>query len=238
MKKYQAMLLISGALIYFSNQSYAQGCSDAGFCSIGNLAPKSLSVKDGGFKRSLRLSLPVGTGDEGVFVFNPGIEYNHSFSGKWQFQSKITANYANGNLGTALGLGDAYLSLTYQQPSNKTIHTSYSLGAKFPLTSSNLLMDGRSLPMQYQSSLGTIDLIAGISLSGLKWQLAAGLQQPLSGTNGNNFLPIYWADMKADAYPPTNDFKRKGDVLLRGSYSIYQKNKANLQVGLLGIYHL
>lgn len=236
--KYKAAICILGLALSYVAPLFSQGCSDAGFCSIGNLAPKSELNKDIDFKRSIRVSLPVGSGDEGVFVSTPGIEYNHYFSKEWQFQSKITANYANGNLGIGLGLGDAYLSVTYQRLSTKSIQTSFTLGSKFPLHSSNLTVDGRSLPMQYQSSLGTLDLIAGVSVSGIKWQLAAGLQQPLSGTNGNNFLPAYWVDMKADAYPPSNDLKRKGDVLLRGTYDIYRKNKNNLQIGLLGIYHL
>jgi hypothetical protein len=92
--------------------------------------------------------------------------------------------------------------------------------------------------MQYQSSLGTVDLIAGVAVSHERWKAAAGWQQPITGINRNHFLPQYWQNGKAAAYPPTNDFNRKGDVLLRTSYRLLKKHNWSLEGGLLGIYHL
>lgn len=92
--------------------------------------------------------------------------------------------------------------------------------------------------MQYQSSLGTVDLITGVAANTERWKVAAGWQQPLSGINRNNFLPEYWDIEEANAYPPTNDFNRKGDVLLRTSYRLLKKKNWSLESGLLGIYHL
>lgn len=92
--------------------------------------------------------------------------------------------------------------------------------------------------MQYQSSLGTIDVIAGITLSNNKWAFAAAIQQPLTGTNGNTFLPIYWGTTEAAKYAPSNDFNRKADVLLRASYDVKSTKKWKVNVGLLSIYHV
>jgi len=92
--------------------------------------------------------------------------------------------------------------------------------------------------MQYQSSLGTIDIITGISITNTSWQFSVGLQQPVSGINRNNFLPVYWDTAEAGEYLPSNDFNRKGDVLLRGAYLFTVKQKFSFNVGLLGIYHL
>jgi hypothetical protein len=234
MKEIVTCLVIG--VIGYTMPANAQGCSDAGFCTIGNLNHET-SVSQTNYKHSLKITLPTGIGDEEVFVFAPGIEYSYQ-QNNWQFAGKITANYASGNLGNAGGPGDIFLSATYQIPASSKLITSITLGTKLPMNQGNLKENGLSLPMQYQSSLGTVDLIAGVAVSKEKWKIVAGLQQPLSGTNRNNFLPQYWPNGTATAYPPTNDFKRKGDVLLRTSYRFLTKSKWNLEGSLLGIYHL
>lgn len=213
-----------------------QGCSDAGFCTIGNLNQHRIdTIKH---SQKLILLLPGGIGDENVFVFTPGLQYENQLSRHWAVQVKLTANYATGNLGTASGPGDIFLSGTYLFKERKQWVTSVMLGTKLPLHSGNLKKDGKSLPMQYQSSLGTIDLISGFSVQNKYWQFSGGWQQPLSGINRNNFLPQYWNTNEADKYPPSNDFNRKGDVLLRAAYTFHVHKKFTLTSGMLGIYHL
>ncbi len=223
-------------LILIKVNVVAQGCSDAGFCTIGNLAQQQTNDTK---KQKFTLQLPAGIGDEEVFVFSPAIQYDIQLSKKWAIQAKLTTNYADGNLGSAAGLGDVFLSGTYLFRNKKNDwNLSATLGSKLPLNQANLKTKGRSLPMQYQSSLGTIDLITGVALSNKKWQFAAGWQQPLTGTNGNNFLPIYFSNKEADAYIPSNDFNRKADVLLRGLYKYSLNKRLDFKGGLLGIYHL
>lgn len=233
MKTFLPILIV---LLVATSNATAQGCSDAGFCTIGGLAHQT-KTDEKKSANSLRLLLPVGLGDEGVFVVTPGIEYTH-VRNRWQWQGKITGNYASGNLGSAVGAGDVFLSATYSLPAKKALSSAFTLGTKLPLNQGNLKEDGRSLPMQYQSSLGTVDLIVGFAVASARWKWAAGWQQPLSGRNRNNFLPVYWNDAKAAAYPPTNDFNRKGDVLLRTTYAVVNRKSFRLEGGLLGIYHL
>jgi hypothetical protein len=223
----------------FVSDLQAQGCSDAGFCTIGNLAQQNGKNE---YNNKITVQLPVGLGDEEVFIFAPAVQYDHSFNRNWAFQGKLTANYADGNLGSVAGIGDLYLSATHTFPAKGKWNWSATLGTKLPLNQSNLKADGLSLPMQYQSSLGTVDLISGLSVSNANWQFAAGWQQPLTGTNGNNFLPIYRASgskaEEAAAYIPSNDFNRRADVLLRGLYRKQINQKFSFNAGLLGIYHL
>lgn len=214
----------------------AQGCSDAGFCTIGNL--KTLNSDTAQNNQKLTLLLPIGIGDEDVLVFTPGIQYDNQLSKQWAIQVKVTANYADGDLGTTLALGDVFMAGVYSFQQKKKWTTSITLGTKLPFNQSNLKEDGKSLPMQYQSSLGTIDLITGLSITNNTWQFSAGWQQPLSGINRNNFLPAYWGTSQADQYPASNDFNRKGDVLLRLAYTLRIKSKFSFTPGLLGIYHL
>jgi hypothetical protein len=221
----------------FCSKSNAQGCSDAGFCTIGNL---NQHVKDTALqnKQKLTLILSNGIGDENVYVFTPGIQYDYKLNSSWSVQGKITGNYANGNLGYASGFGDLFLSTTYSLPENNSWQTSFLFGTKLPLNKGDIHFGNKPLPMQYQSSLGTIDLLAGVTIANKKWLVSSAIQQPLTGSNRNTFLPEYGGTDQAKKYSPANDFNRKADVLLKTSYSLITKNKLDFNIGLLGIYHL
>lgn len=213
-----------------------QGCSDAGFCTIGNLGQQPTTA---GSKQKISVFLPVGIGDNNVTVFTPAIQYDNRLNNKWAIQAKLSGNYASGELGSVAGAGDLFVSSTYIfGKKKKNWNFSGSLGAKLPLNNSNLKKGTRSLPMQYQSSLGTFDLIAGLSAGNKNWQFAAGWQQPLTGANENNFLPVFWTDKAAEKYAPSRKFNRKADLLLRGFYKHRFKNKLDLHGGLLAIYHV
>ena len=216
--------------------THAQGCSDAGFCTIGNLAQESTDSLNK--SAEFTLLLPIGVGDEEVVVFSPALQFEKNLSSRFSMQIKITANHASGDLGTINGPGDLFLSATYLLKKSSPWHYSFTLGTKLPLNSGNLKTDGKGLPMQYQSSLGTVDLIVGIGVSNEHWQFAARWQHPLSGANKNTFLPALWENARADNYPPTYAFHRRGDVLLRAAYKDKATTRLSLNLGLLGIYHL
>lgn len=224
-------------LSLFSLQVFAQGCSDAGVCTIGNSATL-IEDSSRATQNKLSLNLPFGKGDEGVFVFTPSLQFEKILNKHLSFQTKLTANYASGNLGNAFGAGDFFLSAQYLINPHKKAKHSLLLGSKLPLNQSNLKSANKVLPMQYQSSLGTIDLIVGYSIQYKRLLLDFALQQPLSGRNRNTFLPEYWNSEAAFKYAPSNDFNRKGDVLLSTAYQLISSKKYFLQGTVLGIYHL
>lgn len=213
----------------------AQGCSDAGFCTIGALKQHALSDQT---KQKITLLVPVGLGDQSVLVVTPGVQYDRQLSARWAIQGKLTANYASGDLGHAAGPGDIFLSGTYSFPAKSTWATALTLGTKLPLSNGNLKVGNQSLPMQYQSSLGTVDAIVGLSVNSTRWQFSAGWQQPLTGANANTFLPNTDNRTEALAYPPSSQFTRRADVLARTAYMLVSRGKVTLNAGLLGIYHL
>jgi hypothetical protein len=92
--------------------------------------------------------------------------------------------------------------------------------------------------MPYQSSLGTTDLLGAFSFTGRSWQVSAGIQQPVSGRNNNTFLPEDFDDPDASTYVPSNQLKRKGDMLLKSTYMWRLTERLNMHTGMLGIYHL
>jgi hypothetical protein len=224
----------------FSVSTFAQGCSDAGFCTVGALKPTTnqpeTTKKN---SQSITFLSPVGQGDENVFVWTPGLQYDYFTQSGWNLQGRITSNYASGNLGSVFGAGDVILSASRTKAIKGNWKFTPTLGVKIPLSQSNISSGGMPLPMQYQSSLGTFDLLAGITFSEKKWQFSAGYQQPLSGENKNGFLPEFWnGKPEANNYPPTFRFNRKGDVLLRATRIFAARNNFIFNAGLLGIYHL
>lgn len=226
-------LFLQMFLSFIHYYSIAQGCSDAGFCSIGNLKP----AENHSAKQKITALLTNGVGDENVYVFTPAVQYDLQLNHQWAIQGKITGNVATGNLGNAAGLGDIYLSGIFTPHTNGKWKHHILLSAKLPLNMGNIKSNNLSLPMQYQASLGTIDAITGYSISNEKWLFAAAWQQPLTGRNGNNFLPVYLNNPAASKYPPSNDFNRKADILLRVNYRFNPAGRLEFVTGLLGIYH-
>ena len=140
----------------------SQGCSDAGFCSIGSIKPNQINTSS---NQRLTIGVTNGIGDENVYVLTPYIQYDNKLSKNWSIQAKITSNYASGNLGSVFGFGDFYVTGIYSKKMNQNWKIDYILSIKAPLNNSNLQEGNKHLPMQYQSSLGTIDAIAGLSFS-------------------------------------------------------------------------
>lgn len=92
--------------------------------------------------------------------------------------------------------------------------------------------------MDYQSSLGTFDLIFGIGYEIKKIQFVAAIQQPLT-QNDNQFIATnYPINSELRTFQSTNKFERSGDVLLRVSYPININSKLKLTPSILPIYHL
>jgi len=235
------LLFVITALL-FSINSYGQGCSDAGFCSLGalknNIADSSLTQKK--FK-SFDLGLNFGLGEQQTFTLNPYIIYNTKVSSSVSFQSKLTATYATGFLGDAFNIGDVYGTFSYS-PRLKTDNTlSFIGGVKVPLSSGNSKnADGRPLPLDYQASIGSYDGIAGINyIIHRSWEFDAAIQAPLIQINKSTFFPDEFTDPRIAKFPSTNDFRRKSDLLGRVGYYFYLYHSSFIiKPSLSAIYHV
>ncbi|TAG29990.1 MAG: hypothetical protein EAZ35_08820 [Sphingobacteriia bacterium] len=215
---------------YYSN---AQGCSDAGFCTINSLKPNSNdnSLKN---KNQIKVGFSWGSADNSVSIFGNHIEYNRQISSRFGIDAKITSLHQNGNGISNFGISDIYLTGNYKLSEKLKL----VFGTKAPFTNGNKKKDNIALPMDYQSSLGTFDLILGVGYEVKKWQFLFGYQQPLS-QNKNEFLrESYPLNSKLREFQSTNKFKRSGDVLLRVSFPIMLAKKLKISPSLLPIYHL
>ena len=212
-----------------------QGCSDAGFCTLNGFKPNNiLDTATGFLKNQFKIGVSAGQADKSIIVWGNYIEYLRQVNNKIELAAKITSLAQNGNGISTFGLSDIYFNASYKVVKKAKL----TIGAKFPFNHGDKTKNNLPLPMNYQTSLGTFDLIIGAGYEINRLQLIAGLQQPLS-QNNNHFL--------ADNEPPgsmlkqfqsTNKFVRSGDVLLRISYPLNSKSKLKLTPGLLPIYHL
>ncbi|MES2809433.1 MAG: hypothetical protein V4619_12445 [Bacteroidota bacterium] len=222
-------------LIAMSANTYAQGCSDAGFCSLGAL--KNVSGYEQP-KHQLDFGFNFGYGEQKTLTYNPYIQYGVALTEHWHIQGKLTSTYANGYLGSKFNLGDIYGVATYT-PTNSSFR--FIGGIKIPLTTANDKNGaGLPLPLDYQSSLGTYDVIGGVNYIFRKHlEVDLAFQVPVIQNNKSTFSPnLYPADTRTDHFPPTTNFERKPDLLFRLGYYINLPASFSIKPNLLAIYHL
>ena len=223
------MLII--AIGIFSN-SFAQGCSDAGICSIGN----GFQTTDKELKNGIEIGSIFGAGEADVTYISPYITYTRTINERFSLSSKITYSVASGSFGKRGAFGDAYLIGNYNWKPKTNKQWSSLVGFKIPFTSSNLKINEFSLPLDYQSSLGTFDLIAGLNLNYKKWDFNIAVQIPVFNNNKNSYFREF---SNTDDFPSTNLFERKSDALFRTTYTFQTATKKfTFKPNVLFIYHL
>jgi len=224
-------LFIIITLLYASFTN-AQGCSDAGICSIGH----GFQSTDTNLKNSIEVSAIFGAGDFDVNYFSPFISYTRQINEKIQLSTKVTYSTASGSFGKRGAFGDAFLSGKYSFKEKNNKQWSALLGWKIPFTSSNLKINGYSLPLDYQSSLGTFDLFLGTNFKYKRWDFTATVQIPVFNNNKNSYFAAFSG---TDDFLTTNLFERKSDALFRTTYTLNTKNqKFSFKPNVLFIYHL
>lgn len=221
--------------------TYGQGCSDAGFCTMGAMRPDQPYNKKINLKlRSMEFSFYRGQTTLSPVVYVATADLNFGINDRTFFQVKLPYQAISGNFGNTSGLSDISLCLTKNIFASEKFDINFSLGTKIPSNNSDLEIDGKPLPMYYQTSLGTYDFITGFSLINRKWLFATGLQHPFN-QNGNQFRWSSWPDYPFQdyvrEYPVAVDLKRGTDVMLRAERN-FRLSKVNFSTGLLPIYRI
>jgi hypothetical protein len=243
----KTILLI--CLLIVSKICMAQGCSDAGFCTMGAMRPNQ-KFSD---KLNLKIRTIEYTSYAGVtdfkfmnskiydYFLSQIIDANIGLSNKSTIQIKLPLNTTIGNIANVTGLSDLSISGTTNILTNRKWVGNATIGFKIPLGKPNYSAhDGKPLPMYYQPTLGTYDIITGLSMSSSKWLIATGLQSPLT-YNKNEFIWAPWNktsdSAKINVYPRSNALKRGYDIMLRVERN-FRFSKWNSYIGLLPIYRL
>lgn len=232
------LFLISGLV------AYSQGCSDAGFCTMGAMKPDQPFNKKMEFKlRTMEMSFYRGTTTLTPIIYVATADLNFSLNSKNTIQVKIPFQHVEGRLANTSSMSDISLCFTHNIYTSDRFDLNFSLGAKLPSNRSDFsASDGNALPMYYQTSLGTYDVIGGISLINRKWLFATGIQVPLNN-NQNQFDWHRWKTTDAEEflyvqkYANATDLKRGTDVMFRVERN-FRLSKLNASLGLLPIYRI
>ncbi len=229
------MLVIPGFM------AFSQGCSDAGFCTMGAMKPdqhysKRMDVK----LRSVGLGQYVGLTrfQDVILVYTADVTIG--ISDKTGVQIKLPYQSTFGSLANTSGVGDISLSATHRIISKPTFDIMATIGTKLPTGQDDKSIDGKPLAMYYQPGLGTYDIIFGASLLSRKWLVSFGYQQALN-KNDNEFKwgPWFGTDKEEEAlrYPTSVKLKRGIDVMNRVERN-FRFTNYNVNIGLLTIYRI
>ncbi len=238
------LLTLLGPLVILWHFSSGQGCSDAGFCTMGAMKPDQPYNKKVEFKlRTIEFSFYRGTTTLTPIVYVATADMNFSLNRKNTIQIKVPFQHVEGRLGTTGSMSDLSFCFTHNLINSDRFDLNLSVGAKVPTNNSNLKdQEGNPLPMYYQTSLGTYDFIAGISLINRQWLFATGIQIPLN-QNGNKFDWHRWPQndpeefLYVQKYPNSTDLKRGTDVMLRVERN-FRLSRVNFSLGMLPIYRI
>lgn len=240
MKKFIGFLCI---FILFHSNSFSQGCSDAGFCTMGAMKPNQrFNKKLSAHLRSIEFSQYIGVNKVGDIIMSYTTDINIGIFKRTTVQLKVPYMFCFGQLANTNGLGDLSVSATQNLVAKEKYQLNFTLGAKIPTNNGSKSINNRPLPNYYQSSLGTYDFVVGISFITKKWLIAAGYQQPLN-SNGNQFVWGPWNNSGsvdsaiAREYPKCRDLKRGNDIMFRIERD-FRFSRFSANIGLLPIYRL
>ena len=234
------------------HQLRGQGCSDAGFCTMGALKPdqaydKKISIK----LRSLEISHYTGVTRFKDYIYNYLVDLGIGINERNSLQIKLPYVNVDGLLQDTHGIGDISIGYARSLGSVKDYLVSLTLGTKIPLgrtdhTTERTLNDTTyqlPLPMYYQPGLGTFDFIAGVSVISRNWLFAVGVQHAFGSTD-NDFVWGAWNKVDSEVfreviipYPKGRSLRRGTDVMLRVERN-FRFSNFNFNLGLLPIYRL
>ena len=111
------MKIIYAALLLVSLQSarivYAQGCSDAGICTIHSIKNNTETYTSAGaMSNNIKIGFGYGKGEKALNNYTWQLEYNRRLTEKLSVTGKINYAAINGELANTSGPGDLFLSVT------------------------------------------------------------------------------------------------------------------------------
>lgn len=239
MKRVFILIVLTG----ITSSLFGQGCSDAGFCTMGAMKPDQPFNKKVALKlRTMELNFYRGTTSLTPIIYVATADMSFSLNSKNSLQVKLPYQAITGRLANTSGMGDISLCYTRNIYTSDQFDLNLSLGGKIRSNKSDKSSDeGFPLPMYYQTSLGTYDLISGLSLINRKWLFATGIQLPLN-QNNNQFLWGAWQNSNEEPsyiekYAKAKELKRGIDVMLRVERN-FRFSRLNFTMGLLPIYRI
>ncbi len=241
-------LVVTLFLVVSMASGYTQGCSDAGFCTMGAMKPDQNYSRRIALKlRSIEFNYYRGTSLLTPIIYAANVDFNLAVTDRSSLQIKLPYQWIKGSLGENAGLGDISLSFTQNLKTTTRWSFNGTLGAKIPTNDANAKVknewtNGQETPlhMYYQTSLGSYDGIAGFSVINQDWLFATGIQIAFT-ENGNEFVwggfPNYPSPEYVARYNRGIHLKRGTDVMLRIERN-FKFTNFNFTLGALNIYRI
>jgi len=214
----------------------AQGCSDAGTCSIGSLEQTADSVRTvPKFKFSLEQSF--GLGEKFMFISTTSVIAEHQFTKTTKWVLRVPFTLTTGNLGNSSGAGDILVSVIQEIYKGKISTFGILIGGKLRTSHADFSYGDNPLPMAYQTSLGTYDIIGGVQMMFKTWDFYLAYQHPF-GSNQNQYLHPEEVTNKHKLYFESAYLKRGDDLALKVQKSFSLKKSQTLHPGVLPLFRL
>lgn len=192
---------------------WAQGCSDAGICTIAGRYDARDS-KQRPLPRYVRIGLSYGLADERVSDLSQFVEVRAKIIRSFSAEVKMISSSRFGNSLYTWSPADVFVNMDFAFSKNVNL----LIGTKIPLNDGNTKYQTRPFPMLYQPSLGTWDAIVGVGVKVKKVALFFGYQQPIT-QNKNAFHRDQWADFSVLQHSPqtpsVSNYQRSGDIVGR-----------------------
>jgi hypothetical protein len=214
------------ALVCFllSATAIAQGSGDVGFGTIQSFKPALLpSLNDTTYKPIVSVGTWFQSSDYLILGAGLQIGIRKRWSPFLSTDFLITSLYQSNDLIGMGGLGDLFGMINLKLSKKTTL----SVGTKMPLSNGDLRYNGYSMPMDYQPSLGTYDLIAGITRQFAGFDFAFAYQKSLN-SNENTYYEI----------SKSTGFYRSPELMARFSYPLNYSKNVRVTPGIQPVYHL
>ncbi len=221
-------------LLCFPILSYSQGCSDAGFCTVPSFAPlgKATGVL---FRIEFKASLEAS--ELGAIIYSPQFWVGYQVRPKIQLEVKVPFWFVNdAELGSNYNFSDPIIALSFVALKTTNLQINLTGGTRIGINNANILGNSGDLPMDYQSSLGTTDLILGANAFYKSFSASMAFQVPVWQFNSNQHVVAKYATFSG-IDTVVMEYKRKADLMLRLEKKWVYKNWG-VRAGLLPIFHL
>ncbi len=179
--------------------------------------------------------LPLG--EKFIFISTSSLIVEHRFTKSTSFVARIPFIFTSGNLGNSTGIGDVLVSFIQQIFRGQNSQLGVLLGGKLRTNNSDFTFEGNPLPMAYQTSLGTYDIIGGVEYIYKTWNFYFAYQHPF-GRNENQYLHPEGETNEKKLYYESAQLKRGDDIAFRVQKTFFLKKDQSLQPGILPIYRL
>jgi hypothetical protein len=226
-------ILLLFSCVFLIHTANSQGCSDAGFCSLDGIQNSDSEIKS--YKNLFTIGSSYGIGDHNITIVAPYFSYQRSLGENLSISTKLTAIQQSSEYTENSGFSDVFVIANYRLSDKAKL----TAGAKLPLSDGNQLNNlADAFPLDFQPSLGTTDIIVGFATNIKKLQINVATQLPVSQGKNTFSSEMYDTSSFYSEFQSTNNYKRKGDVLLRGTYEMSKTEKIRFTSSLLSIYHL